>query len=317
VSNDAVSAIQQREQGMRLKYCKLPQGNFGDDLNVELWPALFPDLEARHPDTWLYGIGTILGGSQPDGPKVVLGSGCGYRGTPQLGSDWRVYWVRGPGTAAKCHLDAALGLGDAAVLWPPLQRERVPVSGRIGLVPHHKSYDSFDWDQLARDAGLYPIDPRQSPRAVADAIASCERVLTESLHGAIFADTLGVPWRAVVLARRFNDFKWQDWLDTLGMKLGTAEVHVELKRELSAGKAIGNFLTRWVGGPDERNHLRPIRAANASDVERVRQDLINIAGETGSFVLSEPAARAAQQARMREACARFAADHGLTFAQAG
>ncbi|WP_457096678.1 polysaccharide pyruvyl transferase family protein [Lysobacter sp. P5_B9] len=299
---------------MRLKYCKLPQGNFGDDLNLELWPALFPDLEAQHPDTWLYGIGTILGGTQPDGPKVVLGSGCGYRGTPQLGSDWRVYWVRGPGTAAKCHLDPALGLGDAAVLWPPLHRTPLPVvSGRIGLVPHHKSYDSWDWDALARGAGLYPIDPRQSPQAVADAIAGCERVLTESLHGAIFADTLGVPWRALVLARRFNDFKWQDWLDTLGMKLHTAEVHVELKRKLPTGKAIGNRLARFAGGPDERNHLRPVRAATASDVERVRQDLISIASETGAFVLSDPAARARQQERMGEACARFAADHGLQF----
>ena len=299
---------------MRLKYCKLPQGNFGDDLNVELWPALFPDLEAKRPDVWLYGIGTILGGTQPDGPKAVLGSGCGYRGTPRLGDDWCVYWVRGPGTAAKCHLDPALGLGDAAVLYAPLHQELAPVPGRIGLVPHHKSYDSWDWDALACEAGLYPIDPRQTPRQVADAIASCERVLTESLHGAIFADTLGVPWRAVVLARRFNDFKWQDWLDTLGMKLRTAEVHVELHRTLKPGKAFTNRLARWVGGPDERNHLRPVRAATPSDVERVRQDLINIASEVTSFVLSDPNVRAVQQQRMREACARFAADYGLRFA---
>lgn len=299
---------------MRLKYCKLPNGNFGDDLNVELWPALFPDLAEKHPDTWLYGIGTILGGTQPEGPKVVLGSGCGYRGTPALGGEWRVYWVRGPGTAAKCHLDPALGLGDAAVLWPPLHRARAPVAGRIGLIPHHKSYDGFDWDALAREAGLFPIDPRHSPQQVADAIASCERVLTESLHGAIFADTLGVPWRALVLARRFNDFKWQDWLDTLGMQLRTAEVHVELKRELPLAKAIGNRLARLVRGADARNHLRPVRPATTSDVERVRQDLIAIAGETAAYVLSDPAVRARQQSRMREACARFALDHGLQFA---
>lgn len=298
---------------MRLKYCKLPQGNFGDDLNVELWPALFPGLATKHPDTWLYGIGTILGGTQPDGPKVVLGSGCGYRGTPQLGDDWCVYWVRGPGTATRCHLDPSLGLGDAAVLYAPLHQPLAPVPGRIGLVPHHKSYDSWDWDTLAREAGLYPIDPRQTPRQVADAIASCERVLTESLHGAIFADTLGVPWRAVVLARRFNDFKWQDWLDTFDMKLHTAEVNVELHRTLKPAKAFTNRLARWAGGADERNHLRPVRAATKSDVERVRQDLINIASETKSFVVSAPAVRAAQQARMREACARFAADHGLVF----
>jgi hypothetical protein len=74
-----------------------------------------------------------------------------------------------------------------------------------------------------------------------------------------------------------------------------------------------NRLARWAGGPEERNHLRPVRAATPSDVERVRQDLINIASETKSFVLSDPAVRAAQQQRMREACARFAADYGLTF----
>ena len=106
---------------MRLKYCKLPHGNFSDDLTIELWPMLFPDLEAKHPEMWLYGIGTILGGTRPDETKVVLGSGCGYCGHPKLDDSWRVYWVRGPGTAKKCGLDPELGQGDAAVLWPPLR----------------------------------------------------------------------------------------------------------------------------------------------------------------------------------------------------
>lgn len=41
--------------------------------------------------------------------------------------------------------------------------------------------------------------------------ARLRAVLAESLHGAVFAGALGVPWRAVALARRFNDFKWHDW----------------------------------------------------------------------------------------------------------
>ena len=298
---------------MQLQHRKQAHDTFDGQLDAELWPLLFPDLAARHPDAWLYGIHSSLDGPQSQGSKVALGSGCSGRRALRLDDSWRVYWVRGPRTAKKCGLDPALGLGDAAVLWPPLHRTPAPVAGRIGLIPHHKSYDSWDWDALARAVGLYPIDPRQSPQQVADAIASCERVLSESLHGAIFADTLGVPWRAVVLARRFDEFEWQDWLDTLGMKLGIAEVHVELQRTLKPLEAVANYLTRWVGGPDERNHMRPIRAANASDVERVRQDLINIASETGSFVLSDPAARARQQARMREACSRFARDHDEQF----
>ena len=85
---------------MLLRYARMARGNFGDDVNVELWPELFPDLADRHPDAHLYGVGTLLGGSRPDGPKIVLGSGCGYRGAPALDDSWRVYWVRGPRTGA-------------------------------------------------------------------------------------------------------------------------------------------------------------------------------------------------------------------------
>ena len=301
---------------MQLRYARMARGNFGDDLNVELWPELFPDLAAHHPKAHLYGVGTLLGGSRPEGPKVVLGSGSGYRGAPALDEDWRVYWVRGPRTAQRCGLDPALGLGDGAVLWSGLRRAHVPVPGRVGLVPHHKSYDGADWDAIARDAGLFAIDPRQSPEAVTAALASCERVLTESLHGAIFADTLGIPWRAVVLARRFNNFKWGDWLDTLGMTLDAAEVDVELLRALPYAKGLGNRLARWTdrGGADARNHLRPVRAATAGDIARVVDALRGFAADRAKFVVSDPSRRAAQQAAMRERCVQFAKDYGLMFA---
>ncbi|NOT87937.1 MAG: polysaccharide pyruvyl transferase family protein [Lysobacter sp.] len=301
---------------MQLRYARMAQGNFGDDLNVDLWPELFPDLAAHHPEAHLYGVGTLLGGSRPDGPKVVLGSGSGYRGAPALDDDWRVYWVRGPRTAQRCGLDPALGLGDGAVLWSGLRRAHAPVPGRIGLVPHHKSYDGADWDAIARNAGLFPIDPRQSPEAVTAALAGCERVLTESLHGAIFADTLGIPWRAVVLARRFNDFKWGDWLDTLGMTLDAAEVDVELLRALPFAKVIGNRLARWTdrGGADARNHLRPVRAATVDDIARVVDALRGFAADSAKFVVSDLSRRAAQQAAMHERCVQFAKDYGLMFA---
>lgn len=301
---------------MRIRYCKLDKGNFGDDLNVVLWPELFPDLETQHPSLHLYGVGTILGGERPSGPKVVLGSGCGYRGAPALDDSWRVYWVRGPRTAQRCGLDPSTGLGDGAVLWSGLRRPPAPVAGRVGLIPHHKSYDTFDWDTIAARAGLYAIDPRATPESVADAIGSCERVLTESLHGAIFADAMGLPWRATVLARRFNDFKWSDWLDTLGLTLHTADVGVELQRELAWSKALGNRLARvsGYGGAEARNHLRPVRAANDDDVAGVIAALRTLAADAAAFQCSDAARRARQLDAMRERCLRFADDYGLRFA---
>jgi succinoglycan biosynthesis protein ExoV len=300
---------------MQLRYCQIPGGNFGDDLNLLLWPELFPDIAEHHADVHVYGIGTILGGAQPMGLKVVLGSGSGYRRDAALGEDWRVYWVRGPGTAQRCRVDPALALGDGAVLWSGLRRAHAPVAGRVGLIPHHKSCDSFDWNGVAAPAGLTLIDPRQSPAAVADALASCERVLAESLHGAIFCDTLGVPWRAVALARRFNDFKWRDWLDGLGLPLARSSMHVELQHRLSLTKAFGNALARIGnrGGAAAHHAMRPLRAASADDIARVTLALRQLAAEQSQFLTSAPARREAQRDAMLARCAAFAQDFGLRF----
>ena len=73
---------------MQLHYCRIQGGNFGDDLNLDLGPRLCPAIAHVHRVVRFYGLGTIRGGAQPPGPKVVLGSGMGYRGKaspdPQL-----------------------------------------------------------------------------------------------------------------------------------------------------------------------------------------------------------------------------------------
>lgn len=301
---------------MQLHYCRIQGGNFGDDLNLDLWPRLFPGISEVHPEVRFYGIGTILGGDQPSGPKVVLGSGMGYRGEARPDPQRRVYWVRGPRTAAGLGLDPALGLGDPSLLWPVLRCPRATVPGRIGLVPHFRSIQRFDWAAMAREAGLHLVDPRQPPDTVVAELATCERAICESLHGAICADAMGIPWRALVLARRFNDFKWRDWLDGLGMELRTAEMPVELLGRLSPLKAIGNALTRLVdrGGPVARQQMRPLRAAGSREHRMAVRALGLLAAETGAFQLSDRDRLAGQREGMRARCADFARDHGLEFA---
>lgn len=44
-------------------------------------------------------------------------------------------------------------------------------------------------------------------------------MIAESMHGAIVADSFGVPFGPVTISSRFNDFNWRDWAESPGMDL--------------------------------------------------------------------------------------------------
>jgi succinoglycan biosynthesis protein ExoV len=62
-----------------------------------------------------------------------------------------------------------------------------------------------------------------------EAIRGCGRVLCESLHGAIVADALRIPWAALrCLNQRLEGdthfFKWKDWCGSLGLEFHALEL---------------------------------------------------------------------------------------------
>jgi succinoglycan biosynthesis protein ExoV len=301
---------------MKLHYRAIDGGNFGDDLNLVMWKELFPDLEQQHTDVEIYGIGTILGGHDHDtkARKVVLGSGLGYRSTPRLDASWDVRWVRGPHSAELLRLPRERGLGDGALLWSGLHQEGHGAAN-LGLIPHHATWESYDWDTVARDAGMQAINPKLTPVAVAEAMRGCSRILTESLHGAIFADAMQLPWAACVLSYRFNEFKWRDWLAGIERPFEACLVDRALVDSIAAGKALKNRLARWtgIGGRSRHNELRAVAAASAADRTAVAATLSAYARDASHFYCSAPGLIRSQQSRMREACAAFARDYGLRF----
>lgn len=302
---------------MKLQYCHLPNGNFGDDLNPLLWGETFGPMVHAPQSVELWGVGTLLGKIPHTGlPKVVLGTG-GRRSTGKLHDPlWDVRWVRGPLTASRLGLPPDKGLGDAAILWSGLQEAVGPdAQGPVGLVTHWKTGHQFDWGRVARDAGLQLIDPTQSPIEVAQQLRQCSRVLTESLHGAIFADTLGIPWAPVILAHRFEKFKWCDWLATIGRDFAPFVMDRPLVDDLRLHKAVSNRLARIlrVSYKAARPQLRPVRIATAADVRQVTQQLRAFAGESGRYGCSSEAAVQRQRRSMLQACERTAEDYGVEF----
>lgn len=220
---------------VKLFYCDVPAGNFGDDLNTYLWPRLLPDafkgtvrfwpLEAttvdhEDPDGTLFvGIGTLIHDKVPaQGRKVVFGSGCDGARLPELDGQWDIQCVRGPLTAAALGLDETLAITDPAILvrlLPP------PASGplhRTAFMPHWCQAQSGVWQKICNAVDIHFIDPRWPPFRVLQAIAETGTLITEALHGAIVADALRVPWIPVSSKHHIQDFKWRDWCGSIGLR---------------------------------------------------------------------------------------------------
>lgn len=221
---------------MQLYHAISSAGNFGDDMNTWFWDALLKDWRVAEPDVTLFGIGTILGSRilQRHDRVLVCGSGAGYGG---LGAIDRgrveISWVRGPRTAALIGLDPRDAITDPACMvttMPEFSDLPAGTGGTI-FIPHRSTARlDLNWDRIGRQAGLRVVLPSGDAHAVIADIAGADLVVTESMHGAIFADAFRVPWVAVRISNEFNDFKWMDWA-------GSVEVELRMHEALRIPKA--------------------------------------------------------------------------------
>lgn len=250
------------EGGMRLYYWKADTGNFGDDLNVWLWDELMPGWRGWSADRLLVGVGTILNADHLplDPVKLVIGSGYGYGSPPDVADlrKWDVRCVRGPNTARVLGLPDSCAITDPAALISRLPAfADIPKTGKTLFIPHVSSDCSpdFDWPAICASAGIEYVSPRGESRSVIRAIAGADRVITESMHGAIIADAFRVPWIAVSLSRVFNDVKWRDWFESLGVE---AEIH-RIRSPKRSARQLANAL---------RLGKRPLDPAPSSEPQK-------------------------------------------------
>jgi len=300
---------------MEMHWCAIPGGNFGDDLNLLLWPKLFPDMHQHHCGARLYGIGTLLGDRRDDQVhKIVLGSGQGDSASLRKREGWDFRWVRGPLTSRGVGLATDKALGDSAWLWDGLTGPLAP-DHRIGLIPHWATWDGFDWPLVAMLAGMRAINPRGGPHQVASEMRGCRAILTESLHGAIFADAMGIPWAVCRLSYRFNSFKWNDWMQSIQRPFAPYDAALPLAASLACGKAVTNRLARWADFRSDcrYNALRPLRRSTLADAERVAEGLERFGRDNSQFTCSRSSFVVRQKQLMLEECESFARKYGLAF----
>jgi succinoglycan biosynthesis protein ExoV len=209
---------------MRLFYFQGFDGvtNFGDELNVYLWPRLVPAGFDRDDGTQFVGIGTLLNDRLPPASRtVVFGAGVGYYGPPRRDNSWEVYCVRGPLSARALGLPADAAITDPAALITRV--DQPPIEGRSrsahAFMPHWQS-EPDEWERVCAAAGIDFIDPRWPTHQVLAAIRSTDLLMTEAMHGAIVADALRVPWVAVRTRSAIKSFKWEDWCESMVIEYG-------------------------------------------------------------------------------------------------
>jgi succinoglycan biosynthesis protein ExoV len=201
---------------MQLLYYRGDHPNFGDDLNAFVWRGLAPELfvEGESDADGLLGVGTLIGRPFKNVERIhVFSSGVGYDRLSVVPATNRYWCVRGPLSARALNLPADRAITDGGILAPDqlkIVRALKPLNTAV-VVPHWQSLLIGQWAETCELAGLKLVDPMQAPATVIAAIASAPLVLTESLHGAIIADTLRVPWIAIVTTDNVPLFKWFDW----------------------------------------------------------------------------------------------------------
>lgn len=299
---------------MDLFFYKFQTGNFGDDLNLWLWDEVAPGWRDARPGHLLVGVGTLINNQLPRGvPKVVMGSGVGYgdRIDADLKAECQFVSVRGPRSAALLGLPPETAVADPGILVPELAVfQGIAKSGPPIFVPHVSSVRTLDWASACRRAGVDYVSPEGDAHEVIRRIAAAPLVIAESMHAAILADTFRTPWHAIAMTPQFNDFKWADWAESLGIPLKMHgrpwEGLVSTRKPTDAEGALsGAAIAATTGGaPSPKDRLRQILTPlrNMAKARMVTRRFAELASQPGQ--LSDSDVLLARRAELRR---RFAA----------
>lgn len=74
------------------------------------------------------------------------------------------------------------------------------------------------------------------------ALQGCEKVVTEAMHGAIVADALRIPWVGAKFSPAFNEEKWYDFSEHMGISLQLETLPFMSQFKMKIGKACENIL---------------------------------------------------------------------------
>lgn len=243
--------------------------NFGD----EITPAIIERMFGRRT-IWsapeqceMTGAGSIIEillASKGQNKPIIWGSGFIKKGSSTISAnEFNVLALRGNSSLARAsnRSEAEIALGDPGLLADCLLKSVPQKKYRLGVVPHYVDTGSPIIKELAAQSGVKIIDVLDSPGKVVNDIASCEAVVSSSLHGLIVADSVGTPNAHLKLSDELTGglYKFQDYYSTFS---GHSR-HILLKPINISGK---NAI--FIEGKVKKLYKRP------TDLNKIKNDLI-------------------------------------------
>lgn len=211
-----------------VKFENKPQENFGDILSKYLVEHIsgktvvwkFPKNQRRclFKKRIYFTTGSIL--SHVDTKSIVWGSGIISKQDSVAEATFLA--VRGPETyqyLTRLGYTVDRVFGDPAILLPNLYQPKTTKQYKLGIIPHYVDYETvLDWYQ--EDASVNVINLLHNDvEAVIDEIASCEQIISSSLHGVIVSHTYHIPavWVAFSSKLSGDGVKFDDYFKSVGL----------------------------------------------------------------------------------------------------
>lgn len=192
--------------------------NFGDTVSKDIILNLFGRncnySEMQDCDMISTGsILEILQQTKRSSKLYVWGSGFIRQNSNNNNLDQAIFnAVRGNKTKSRLKLD--IPMGDPGLLVNAaysLKRRRH--GDKIGVIIHYADMQTKIAKRFCEDSRFEVISPLDNPKNIARKIANCKLVLSSSLHGLIFADSLSVPNFHIKISNNLTGgiYKFQDY----------------------------------------------------------------------------------------------------------
>jgi succinoglycan biosynthesis protein ExoV len=171
-----------------------------------------------------------------------------------------------------------LGLGDPAILLRTIIKPQEKSSPQVvSFIPHWESLHRGKWAEICRLTGINLIDPRQPVDAILPGFSRSKLVITESMHGAIIADALRIPWIPLLPLNNKHRGKWLDWADSMQIKLRPhrlfpstlQEARLSVLRKAITGSPVAGLLQKALAYTAARRLERLTRVSPQLSADRV------------------------------------------------